>query len=66
MNSQKNRLYLVAGIWFLVTAFARYQIPVASYQVKPLTLQDAIAMAQARSPLAQVARSSRDAARLLG
>ena len=31
---------------------------------KPLTLQDAIALAQANGPSAQVARSSRDAARL--
>jgi outer membrane protein len=33
-------------------------------QAKPLTLQDAIAMAQANGPSAQVARSTRDAARL--
>jgi outer membrane protein TolC len=48
----------VFGFWLLVTASE------AKAQAKPVTLQDAIAMAQANGPSAQVARSTRDGARL--
>ena len=44
---------------FLVLA----PLALSAQQAKPLTLEDAIAMAQHRGPSAQIARSSRDAAR---